>query len=128
LLDKLLEAVRNLIPMPKLDYGVPVLDEAELDDRIVDADTLVVAFYADWCGFCRAFAPTFRENADELPGEVVAANISSESDPRWSRFGVDAVPTLVAFRQGEPVARRDARPGRGLDESDLDAIADRLAA
>jgi thiol-disulfide isomerase/thioredoxin len=106
-----------------IDPGVPILDEDELADRIDDEDLVAVLFYADWCGFCRAFAPAFRDRVDTLDVEAVAANISDESDPRWKRHDVQAVPTLAAFEDGEQVARVDARPGRGLEAEDVDRLA-----
>lgn len=108
--------------MQTIDPGVPVLEESELEDRIQAEDPVVVLFYADWCGFCRAFVPTFREEVGNADVDAVAANISSESDPRWSTYEVDTVPTLIAFRNGETVARADGRAGRGLEAGDLEAL------
>lgn len=106
-----------------IDPGVPILDEDELADRIENADPVAVFFYADWCGFCRAFAPDFRERVDTLGIDAVAANLSEETDPRWKRHGIDTVPTLIAFADGEPVARVDGRPGQGLAGADVDRLA-----
>jgi len=114
--------------MSGIDPDVPVLDEAALDDALDRDESLIVAFYADWCGFSRAFLPTYAERADELPLPAAAANVSDEASPLWTRFDVDAVPTLVAFRDGEEVARADARPGQGLDGDDLDRLTEELAA
>lgn len=110
-----------------IDPGVPVVDEDELDERIQAEDPVAVFFYADWCGFCRAFAPTFQQRVDMLDLEAVAANISERSDPRWKRFGVSTVPTLVAFAAGEQVARVDGRPGRGLEAEDVERLATEMA-
>lgn len=106
-----------------IDPGVPVLDADELAERIQADEPVAVLFYADWCGFCRAFAPKFREGAEEMEVDAVAANISDQSDPLWKRHAIDTVPTLVAFRNGEPIARVDGRPGRGLAAGDLDRLA-----
>lgn len=112
--------------MRDLDPGVPVLDPGETAEAIAGGDLVVVLFYADWCGFSARFIGTFKQKRDELPGTVVAANLATNSDPRWDRYRVQAVPTLVAFRHGEPVARADAIPGRGLDPDHLEALADQL--
>jgi thioredoxin-like negative regulator of GroEL len=105
-----------------IDPGVPQLDPTELDDRIDGEDPVVVFFYADWCGFCRAFAPEFATRAETLEHDAVAANISDQTDPRWKRFSIDTVPTLIAFLEGQPVARVDGRPGVGLEAEDVDRL------
>lgn len=127
MLGRLMDGLRELVMMRGLDPEVPVLDQDELEEAVESGDQVVVLFYADWCGFCARFMGPFREKHDELPGKVVAANISSNSDPRWDRFRVQAVPTLIAFQGGQPVARADARPGRGLGPEHIDEIADALA-
>lgn len=106
-----------------IDPGVPVLAADELTDRIDEADPVAVFFYADWCGFCRAFAGSFTDRVDELGVDAVAANLSDRSDPRWSTYDVDIVPTLVAFADGEELARVDGRPGQGLEPEDVDRLA-----
>lgn len=111
-----------------IDPGVPILEEADLEERIADEEPVLVFFYADWCGFCRAFAPAFREKVERIDVDAVAANISSESDPRWKSYEVKAVPTLVGFRDGREVARADARPGRGLKAEDVDRVVAELEA
>lgn len=126
MLDRLLGTVRSLIPMSSTDPDVPVLDADALDEALSRGESMIVVFYADWCGFSRAFLPIFEERAPELELPPAAANISSESDPRWSTHDVQTVPTLVAFEDGEEVARVDGRPGQGLDESDLDRLLEEL--
>lgn len=128
MLDAVLDRVRSLIEMPGIDPDVPVIEEGILQERIGAGDDLVVCFYADWCGFCRAFMPTYEDAAGELPLEAVAANISDYQDPRWSRFDVDQVPTLIAFRGGEEVARVDGRAGRGLSRDAIERLAEEIPA
>lgn len=128
MLDALIDRLHSLIPMPSSEPDVPVLDQQTLDDAVEDDDGVIVLFYADWCGFCRTFLPTYEDAADELPMPVAAANISDYSDPRWSRYDVDAVPTVVAFEDGEEIVRADARPGRGLSADDLARIASKVPA
>lgn len=128
MLDALLEPIRKVMGIRSIDPDVPVLDEDALDDAIDSETGVVVCFYADWCGFCRAFMPTFEETADALPFDAVAANISDYGDPRWSRFDIDTVPTLVAFRDGRVISRVDGPPGRGLKAEDVERLATELPA
>jgi thioredoxin 1 len=86
-----------------------------------------VAFLADWCPFCRAFAPKLEELAKRGPYQVVRADVTDEESPLWDLFGIEVVPTVVVFRDGVPKLRRDGRLGQGLGGTDLNAIEDALA-
>ncbi len=105
--------------MNGLDPGVLVVAEAALRDRIRRERPVLVLFYADWCGFCAAFVPTFAGIAPDLEIDTVAANISHPGDPRWDEYAVEAVPTLVAFERGVEIARLDAKPGIGVRSRDF---------
>ncbi len=107
-----------------LDPGVPQLSETALTDRIGRDKPVVVLFYADWCPFCEAFMPVFRENKKAFDDELVAANISHPEDPRWEAWGIETIPTLVAYAGGEERDRLEAEAGVGLTEEDLVAWAD----
>lgn len=128
MLDTLIDHLRSLISMRSVDPDIPVLDEDTLDDRVEEDEGVIVLFYADWCGFCRAFIPTFEDEADDLPMDAVAADVSDYEDPRWEAYDVDTVPTVIAFQEGQPIARADAQAGRGLRAEDLDQLAERVPA
>ena len=83
---------------------------------------VVVAFLADWCPFCRAFAPEFRALAAEEKAAFLVADVSDEASPLWDRFGVEIVPTVIVFRDGTTVFRADGVPGRGLGPEALDGV------
>ncbi len=90
--------------------------------RLKRPGTWIVGFLADWCPFCRSFLP----HLDALrsldgPG-VLLADVTDEGSPLWETFGIDVVPTVIVFRDGAPVYRRDGRLGRGLGAEDLRAI------
>ncbi|MGD0249871.1 MAG: thioredoxin domain-containing protein [Thermoplasmata archaeon] len=85
-----------------------------------------VAFLAEWCPFCRDFAPRFANLANEA--SVAVGDLTDLESPLWEEFDVEVVPTVVVFREGEPVLRRDGTPGEGLGERDLVAVRDALAA
>lgn len=126
MLDTLLAPLRSLIGMQSINPNAPVLDQATLRERLDAGQSMIVLFYADWCGFCRAFTPTFEDHLDDLPLPPAAANISDHDDPRWDTFNVANVPTLIAFVDGEETARADGRPGQGLHLADLERLVDQL--
>jgi thioredoxin 1 len=92
--------------------------------RLRRAGVIVVAFLADWCPFCRAFRPEFGRLA---PGPedygLLVADVTSMESPLWEAFDLEVVPTVVVFRDGKVVGRRDGVAGVGLGSADLEAIA-----
>ncbi len=96
-------------------------------DRLRRSGTWAIAFLADWCGFCQAFAPKFEALAGSGPFEIAIADVTDEDNPLWERFNVEVVPTLLGFRDGPTIFRRDGRLGSGLAASDLSALRDALA-
>lgn len=71
-------------------------------------------FLASWCPFCRRFKPIFESVLHEEGIEAALVDLSDESNPLWDTFRIETVPTVIVFRDGEIVLRRDGVPGRGL--------------
>jgi thioredoxin 1 len=101
--------------------------EAFEGDRLLRKGTWAVAFLADWCPFCRSFAPEFEALAVSQDFQIAEANLNDENNPLWERFNVEVVPTIVAFRDGRSIFRRDGHLGQGLSSADLDALTTALA-
>ena len=77
-------------------------------DRTITGSTVpvVVDFYADWCGPCKAMAPTLDEFAAKLAGEVLVVKLDTEANPATgARFGIRGIPTLIAFEAGKEKRR-----------------------
>ena len=90
--------------------------------RLRRSGTVAVAFLADWCPFCHAFAPEFSALAPPGSPALLVADVTSEDSPLWDRFEVDVVPTVVVFREGTPILRADGVAGEGLGPDDLRSI------
>ncbi len=66
--------------------------------------TVLLDFYADWCGPCQMIAPIVAEIADEHP-EYVVGKINVDDEPALTqKFGISSIPALFVIKQGKTVA------------------------
>lgn len=109
--------------------GLEVLKTGDFDGtRLKRPGIYAVCFGATWCPPTRQFVPKFVARNGHLPATLAMADITAWEDPLWDVFDIKITPTMVVFRDGEPVSRFDGRRMLGLRESDLDKLAASLDA
>jgi thioredoxin 1 len=89
-----------------------VTDASFQADVLDSATPVLVDFWADWCGPCKQIAPALEEISDELAGQVTIAKMDIMENPDIpGKIGVQSIPLMVLFKNGEPVANLlGARP------------------
>ncbi len=85
---------------------VSITDE-NFDEEVLNADTpVLVDFWAEWCGPCKAIGPVMRDLANEYDGRVKVGKIDTDSNREVSvRFSISAIPTVILFSNGELVEK-----------------------
>ena len=89
--------------------GHPVsIGSAQFDQHIQKDDILVVVdFWAEWCGPCKAMAPVFEQVSTELEPEFRFLKVDTEAEQGLAaRYGIRSIPTMMLFWKGEEIARR----------------------
>jgi thioredoxin 1 len=92
----------------------------EFDTEVLKSETpVIVDFWAEWCGPCRAVSPILDQIADERSDQLRVVKVNIDEEPELAhRYGILSIPTIVLFKGGEPAAAAiGAQPKRMLEQS-----------
>ncbi len=84
--------------------AIVTVSDQSFKGEVEGQGTVLVDFWAPWCGPCKMIAPVLEELDKELGDGLKIAKLNVDDNPEAaSRFGVMSIPTLIVFKDGEPV-------------------------
>ena len=100
--DRKLEELRA-----RKDMSKPVhVTDADFNETVKKHPLALIDFWADWCGPCRALAPTIEELHKEYAGKVFIGKLDVDENPHTAEcFQVFSIPTLLIMKNGQEVER-----------------------
>lgn len=84
------------------------VSDAEFEAEVLQAgEPVLVDFWAEWCGPCKALSPLIDEIAQEMSGKVKVVKVNIDESPEApTKYGVRGIPTLMVFKDGQVVDTR----------------------
>jgi len=97
---------------------IKVSDDTFDKDVLKNDKSVLVDFYADWCGPCKMVAPILEEISDEMKDKLVIAKHNIDDNPNVpTRYGVRGIPTMLLFKDGKLVDTKvGAIPKKNIKE------------
>jgi len=103
------------------DKIVHVTDGSFEEDVLKAEDPVLVDYWAEWCGPCKAIAPVLGEIAEEYAGRLKIAKLNIDENPSTPpKYGIRGIPTLMLFKDGNVEATKVG----ALSKSQLAAFLD----
>jgi len=81
--------------MPSVELTEPVFA-----DTIENNELVILDFWAEWCGPCKAYGPVYERVSDEFPNVVFGKIDTEDQQALAGMFGIRSIPTTIAFKEG----------------------------
>jgi thioredoxin 1 len=84
------------------------VDDADFEKNVLNAKgSILVDFWAEWCGPCKQIGPWLDEISNEMKDKLTVAKVNIDKNPETpQKYGVRGIPTLILFKDGKPVATK----------------------
>lgn len=83
---------------------LPTTDQNFEKDVLQSSVPVLVDFWAEWCGPCRALGPKLEEIAEEMSDKIKIAKLNVDENPTMpAKYGVRGIPTLILFKDGQEI-------------------------
>jgi thioredoxin 1 len=94
---------------------IKYISDATFEADVLKSDTpVLVDFWAEWCGPCKAIAPILEEVSKEYAGKLQIAKLDVDANSATpAQFGIRGIPTLILFKNGEVVAQKVGSLAKG---------------
>ncbi|MDP3316003.1 MAG: thioredoxin [Devosia sp.] len=94
------------------------VSDANFGEEVLSSkEPVLVDFWAEWCGPCRAISPVLEELSAELKGRVKIVKLNVDENPNVTvKYGVRSIPTMILFTDGEAA---DMKIGAGTPKAGL---------
>lgn len=91
----------------------------EFDKVVVEEKKIaVIDFWAPWCGYCRRIEPAYEKVGSEFSDRLIVGKVNIDDEPQLAeRYQVEIIPTLLVFKDGEPVGSIVAPDSKAKIES-----------
>jgi thioredoxin 1 len=110
----MVEILNPQIPQrfPMSAHITPVTDQSFEQEVLKSTQPVLVDFWAEWCGPCRAIAPIVKELAETYGDRLKVVKVNIDDSPQTpGAFGIRSIPTILAFKDGKVVSQlTGARP------------------